>query len=129
MFSDKQHQFESLQKDFTKSQERSRALMGTENALASQNEHLEANSKHAEQEVHKLKQIYESKEQNWHNERQDLNTKLQEMLAYNEKVRDECLKKVVGYKDKYVDYKAKVRSANQQIATLTQRVVRYEMRD
>ncbi len=51
------------------------------------------------------------------------------MLAYNEKLRDECLKKVVAYKEKYTDYKAKVRSANQQIATLTQRVVRYELRD
>ncbi len=87
--------------------------MGTENALASQNEHLEANQRHAEQEVQKMKQIFESKEQSWQNERQDLNTKLQEMLAYNEKVRDECLKKVVVYKEKYTDYKAKVRSANQ----------------
>lgn len=87
--------------------------MGTENALASQNEHLEANQRHAEQELQKVKQIFESKEQSWQNERQDLNTKLQEMLAYNEKVRDECLKKVVVYKEKYTDYKAKVRSANQ----------------
>ena len=86
--------------------------MSTENVLASQNEHLEANQRHAEQEQQKQKQIYESKEQSWHNERQDLNTKLQEMLAYNEKVRDECLKKVVVYKEKYTDYKAKVRSAN-----------------
>ena len=86
--------------------------MGTENALASKNEHLEANQRHAEQEVQKMKQIFESKEQSWQNERQDLNTKLQEMLAYNEKVRDECLKKVVVYKEKYTDYKAKVRSAN-----------------
>jgi hypothetical protein len=76
-----------------------------------------------------LRQIFESKEQGWQNERQDLNTKLQEMLAYNEKVRDECLKKIVVYKEKYTDYKAKVRSANQQISTLTQRVARYELRE
>ena len=48
------------------------------------------------------------------------------MLAYNEKVRDECLKKVVGYKEKYADYKNKVKSANQQISVLTSRVARYE---
>ena len=43
--------------------------MNTENVLASQNEHLEANQRHAEQELQKQKQIYESKEQSWHNER------------------------------------------------------------
>lgn len=58
-----------------------------------------------------------------------MNTKLQEMLTYNEKVRDECLKKIVVYKEKYTDYKSKVRSANQQISTLTQRLVRYELRE
>jgi len=41
------------------------------------------------------------------------------MLGYNEKVRDECLKKVLGYKTKYTDYKSKVKSANSQIAVLT----------
>lgn len=57
--------------------------------------------------------MHDSKEQGWQLERQDLNNKLQEMLAYNEKVRDECLKKVVAYRDKYTDYKTKVKSANQ----------------
>jgi hypothetical protein len=36
--------------------------MGAESALASQNEHLEANQKHSEQEIYKYKQIFESKE-------------------------------------------------------------------
>ena len=79
--------------------------MGAESALASQNEHLEANQKHSEQEIYKYKQIFDSKEQGWNLEKQDLNQKLQEMLSYNEKVRDECLKKIVVYKDKYTDYK------------------------
>jgi hypothetical protein len=34
------------------------------------------------------------------------------MLLYNEKVRDECLKKIVGYREKYTDYKTKVKHAN-----------------
>jgi hypothetical protein len=34
------------------------------------------------------------------------------MLTYNEKVRDECLKKIVVYKEKYADYKQKVKQAN-----------------
>ena len=46
---------------------------------------------------------------------------------HNEKVKDDCLKKVVAYKDKYQDYKNKVRHANQQISTLMQRVARFEI--
>ena len=46
---------------------------------------------------------------------------------HNDKVKDECLKKVLVYKDKYQDYKQKVKLANQQITVLTQRVARYEM--
>ena len=38
---------------------------------------------------------------------------------HNEKVKDECLKKVLVYKDKYGDYKQKVKRANQQITVLT----------
>ena len=49
------------------------------------------------------------------------------MVIYNEKVRDECLKKIVAYKDKYSSYKDKVKQANQQIAILTQRLARYEI--
>ena len=56
-----------------------------------------------------------------------MNQKLQDLLMHNEKVKDECLKKVLVYKDKYGDYKQKVKRANQQITVLTQRVARYEM--
>jgi hypothetical protein len=48
------------------------------------------------------------------------------MLAYNERVKDECLKKVVGYRDKYTDYKSKVKQANSQIARLMQRIKELE---
>lgn len=49
------------------------------------------------------------------------------MLQYNEKVRDECLKKVVSYREKYTDYKSKVKQANVQIQKLMHTVARYEM--
>jgi hypothetical protein len=42
-------------------------------------------------------------------------------------VKDDCLKKVVAYKDKYADYKNKVKQANVQIGTLMQRVARCEL--
>lgn len=127
--SDKQAQFDSLQRDFTKAQERLRALMGSESVLASQKDQLEANKRAQETEQEKLQKALDGKEQGWQLERQDLNNRLQEMVHYNERVRDECLKKVVAYKEKYTDYKQKVKQANQQIQRLTQRVAKYELQE
>jgi hypothetical protein len=79
--------------------------MGSESVLSTQKDQLEANKRYQDGEQGKLSKVLESKEEGWNLERQDLNNKLQEMLNYNEKVRDECLKKVVAYKDKYTDYK------------------------
>jgi hypothetical protein len=67
------------------------------------------------------------KEEKWNAERANMNEKLQDLLMHNEKVKDECLKKVLVYKDKYQDYKKKVKRANQQITVLSQRVARYEI--
>lgn len=72
-------------------------------------------------------QAWQAKMESWKLERDDLNQKLQDMLNYNEQVRDECLKKVVAYKEKYADYKNKVKMANQQISVLTQRIARFEV--
>ena len=60
-------------------------------------------------------------------ERNEMQQKLKDLLMHNEKVKDECLKKVLVYKEKYSDYKNKVKQANQQINLLTQRVARYEL--
>lgn len=89
--------------------------MGSESVLATQKDQLEANKRFTETEQNKLQKVIEAKEEGWNLERQDLNNKLQEMLNYNEKVRDECLKKVVAYKEKYTDYKSKVKQGNLQI--------------
>ena len=82
--------------------------MGSESTLTTQKDILEANKRHTEGELDKIHSQHDKQEQSWQLERQDLNQKLQEMLHYNEKVRDECLKKIVAYKDKYTDYKTKV---------------------
>ena len=44
-------------------------------------------------------------------ERNEMQQKLKDLLLHNEKVKDECLKKVLVYKDKYQDYKKKVKMA------------------
>lgn len=102
-------------------------MMGTESTLSTKQQKLEAEKRATEGEKHSLKDNYDTKEKGWEAERADLNQKLQDMLAYNERVRDECLKKVVGYKEKALEYKNKVKSANVQIEKLTQHVARYEV--
>ena len=46
---------------------------------------------------------------------------------HNEKSKDECLKKVIVYREKYSDYKNKVKQANQKIQLLMQRMAAYEI--
>lgn len=64
---------------------------------------------------------------NFNVERGELNSKLQELLMHNEKVKDECLKKVIVYREKYQDYKTKVKQANEKINVLMDRMARYEI--
>lgn len=46
---------------------------------------------------------------------------------HNEKSKDECLKKVIVYREKYTDYKNKVKQANSKIQTLMQRMAIFEV--
>ena len=46
---------------------------------------------------------------------------------HNEKSKDECLKKVIVYREKYTDYKNKVKQANSKIQTMMQRMAMYEV--
>lgn len=62
---DKQSQYESLQKDFAKAQERLRSLMGSESVLATQKDQLEANKRFQESEQDKHQKQFEIKEQGW----------------------------------------------------------------
>ena len=55
----------------------------------------------------------QDRENQYKHKENDMAQKLQDLLIHNEKVKDDCLKKVLVYKDKYTDYKNKVRSANQ----------------
>ena len=79
---------------------------------------LEAQKRIGQEETEKMRQDMRHREDGWKQERADLNQKLQDLLVHNEKVKDECLKKVLVYKDKYLDYKTKVKRANQQLTIL-----------
>ena len=87
----------------------------SESALLTNNEQLEAQKRIINEEIEGVRKEAGAREDQWAKERQDLNQKLQDLLLHNERVKDECLKKVLVYKDKYQDYKGKVKRANQQI--------------
>ena len=90
-------------------------------------EKLEAQKRMSGEEAEKLNDLMDKQGETWNHEKQDLQMKIHDLLMHNEKVKDDCLKKVIAYKDKYQDYKNKVRHANQQISTLMQRVARFEI--
>jgi predicted nucleic acid-binding Zn-ribbon protein len=102
-------------------------LLSSEGNLINEKEKLEAQKRMTGEEAKQLHDLMEKQAENWQHEKRDLQAKIQDLLLHNEKVKDDCLKKVVAYKDKYADYKNKVKLANSQIATLTQRIAKYEM--
>jgi hypothetical protein len=108
-------------------QQQMRALMSSEGNLMTEKEKLEAQKRLSGEEAKQLHDLMDKHAENWSHEKRDLQTKIQDLLLHNEKVKDDCLKKVVAYKDKYMDYKNKVKQANAQIGTLMQRVAKCEM--
>ena len=124
---EKQSQYDAMSRDFQKAQERQRTLMGNEAVLATSNDALQAKEKTMATELEKMSKIFNEREGLWQTERAEMQQKIKEMNDYVDKVKDECLKKIVSYKEKYTDYKSKVKDANKQISALTQRVALYEM--
>ena len=101
--------------------------MSSEGTLQTAQEQLEAQKRIGIEENENIKKAMQERENQYKAKENDMAQKLQDLLIHNEKVKDDCLKKVLVYKDKYTDYKNKVRSANQQIGVLKQRVARYEI--
>jgi hypothetical protein len=56
-----------------------------------------------------MKKLIEKAHGEFNVERTELNGKLQELLVYNEKQKDQYLKQVIVYREKYTDYKNKVK--------------------
>ena len=109
----KQLEFDSLHKDYAKMQEIMRQIQQSESNLQTNNNKLDAQRRITEDEIEKFKLDQQKKEAGWRKEKGDMNEKIQDLLMHNDKVKDECLKKVLVYKDKYQDYKNKVKLANQ----------------
>jgi len=87
--------------------------MSSEGNLQTSKEQLEAQKRIRQDEANNLMQEMKKTQALHSAEKNDMSQKLQDLLMHNEKVKDDCLKKVIVYKDKYTDYKNKVRAANQ----------------
>ena len=101
--------------------------MSSEGTLMTEKEKLEAQKRMSGDEVNKLHELLQKQGEAWGNEKRDLQEKIHDLVVHNDRVKDEFMKKVIAYKDKYIDYKSKVKQANQQISTLMQRVARFEI--
>ena len=60
-------------------------------------------------------------------ERVELVSKIQELMAQNERIKLESNKQLSSYKTKYSEYKQKLRKANQNIATLLTRLAKFDI--
>lgn len=54
-------------------------------------------------------------------------SKIQELVAQNERIKVESNKQLSSYKNKYSEYKTKLRKANQNIATLLTRLAKFDI--
>ena len=78
-------------------------------------------------EMQKFQFEYEDQVQHWKKEKGDLQMRLQELHMQNEKLRYDSHEQIENFKGKYNEYKNKLKKANQNIATLTTRVAKYEL--
>lgn len=60
-------------------------------------------------------------------EKQQLGSKISELISSNERIKLESNRQLVHFKTKYGEYKQKLRRANQNIATLLARVAKFDI--
>jgi hypothetical protein len=74
-----------------------------------------------------LKQHYESELDIARKERQDMIIRCQELTQNFERLKIESVRQISHFKNKYSEYKVKLRKANSNIATLTARIAKYDI--
>lgn len=74
-----------------------------------------------------LKQHYESELDIARKERQDMIIRCQELTQNFERLKIESVRQISYFKNKYSEYKVKLRKANSNIATLTARIAKYDI--
>lgn len=123
----KSDQYELLEKEFAKLQDKCRDVQNNEFNLSTQKEHQEATVKIQEDQIIKLTTRYQEDEAQWKEDKQELTAKLQELYIALDKTKREANSQIQGLKTKSNEYKQKVKHANNQINTLAQRLALTEM--
>ena len=108
----KQDQNELLEKEFAKLQDKLREVQNNEFNLSTQKEHHEATAKIQEDQIAKLSMRYQEDQNQWKEDKIELTNKIQELYIQLDKVKREANQQVQAYKNKYSDYKNKVKAAN-----------------
>lgn len=81
----------------------------------------------AQEEIRRVQTHYENEIVLAKKERVELLSKVQELMAQNERLKLESSKQLSAYKSKYSEYKQKLRKANQNIATLLTRLAKFDI--
>lgn len=77
--------------------------------------------------MQKFQYEYEEQVAIWKKEKGDMQMRLHEVSSHAERLKYECQESIENYKSKYIEYKQKLKKANQSIQTLTTRVAKYEL--
>ena len=74
-----------------------------------------------------LKQHYESELDIARKQQQEMILRCQELTSNFERLKIESVRQISHFKNKYSEYKIKLRKANSNIATLTARIAKYDI--
>ena len=87
---------------------------------------LDQVTQEAQDEINRVQGHFENEIMIAKQERVELVSKIQELVAQNERLKVESNKQLSTYKSKYSEYKQKLRRANQNISTLMTRLAKFE---
>ena len=88
---------------------------------------LEENVKAHNGEMQKFQFEYEDQLAIWKKEKSDMQNRIHELMAVSDKIRYDSQEQIETFKQKYNDYKGKLKKANASISTLTSRIAKYEL--
>lgn len=91
------------------------------------NRSVDARSAQTEKEIAALRTHYEQELQLARKEKGDYVSKQQELLQNFERLKQESMRQVQYFRGKYMEYKEKMRKANQNIGVLGARVAKFDM--
>ena len=116
-------EFELVDREYKKLQERHREASNAQYNLQTAKEHLEQSVRVLQEDLQKVASEYEENAYRWKRERQELVQRVGEMQNVEGKAREEA----ATLKVKCRQYKDKLRLANTSIKTLAGKVAQYEM--